>query len=96
MEKSKFRDEVDLRQKTDQREGLLQSLIGYSGLRDRSRGEQIGDVTYHTTDPDISKLLSAEFAPKIETAHHADSHIRFLVISLRSSGWVFRSTIPSG
>jgi hypothetical protein len=96
MEKWMFRDEVDLRQKTDQREALLQSLIGYSGLRDRSRGEQIGDVTYHTTDPDISKLLSSEFAPKIETAHVADSHIRFLVISLRSSGWVFRSTIPSG
>jgi hypothetical protein len=54
MEKWMFRDEVDLRQKTDQREALLQSLIGYGGLRDRSRGEQIGHVTYHTTDPDIS------------------------------------------
>jgi len=40
-----------LRQKTDQREALRQSLIGYSGLRHRSRGEQIGDVTYHTSDP---------------------------------------------
>jgi hypothetical protein len=96
MEKWMFRDEVDLRQKTDQREALLQSLIGYGGLRDRSRGEQIGDVTYHTSDSDISKLLSSEFAPKIGRAHPADSHIRLLVISLRSSGWVFRSTIPSG
>jgi hypothetical protein len=90
-----FSDNVDLNQKNDQREALRQSLIGYSGLRERSRGEQIGDVTYDTTDPDISKLVSSEFAPKVETAHPADSHIRFLVNSLRSSGWVFRSTIPS-
>jgi hypothetical protein len=93
---SVFTDRVDLSLEIDQREALRQSLIGYSGLRDRSRGEQIGDVTYHTSDSDISKLLSSEFAPKIGRAHPADSHIRFLVNSLRSSGWVFRSTIPSG
>jgi hypothetical protein len=60
------------------------------------RGEQIGDVTYHSSDSDISKLVSSEFAPKIGRAHPADSHIRFRVNSLRSSGWVFRSTIPFG
>lgn len=87
--------QVDLSQKTDQREALRQSLIGYRALKNQSRGDAIGDVTDHTSDLDITKLLSSDFAPKPETVHPADSHIRFLVNSLRSHGWVFRSTIPS-
>ena len=87
----RFTDEIDLSQQTNQREALRQSLIRYSTL-----GDAIGDVTYHTSDPDIIKLLSSEFAPKIETAHPADFHIRSLVNSLVFNGWVFRSTTPSG
>ncbi len=85
-----FNRSVDLTCEQNEREALRQRLIDFGNLKLMGRADEIGDVKFVSSDPDIRKLLDGSTAP-LDNPQPADSHILLLLQSLRADGWSFNS-----